>query len=129
MREIKFIAYQKSKNRIFPIYGLGSDFVTEDTLDGVNPETNAFQGKQMEDIEVMEFTGLKDKNGEDIYEGYVVMPSGDEGVLAQIIFIPPSFKITTKLKNGNYINWNYIKDEIEVIGNIHENPELLNLQK
>jgi len=77
----------------------------------------------------MHSMGLQDKKGKDIYKGDVVRPSGEEGVLAQIIFIAPSFKITTKLKNGNYINWNYIKDEIEVIGNIHENPELINLQK
>ena len=80
------------------------------------------------ECKIMQFTGLKDKNGIDIYEGDIVRPFGDQGSLAQIIFFAPSFKLATKLNNGSYNLWNYYKDEIEIVGNIYQNPELINKQ-
>ncbi len=72
-----------------------------------------------------QFIGLIDKNGKDIYEGDIVKPFSDDGNTAQIIFMGMGFGIYTQKKNGDYIGWTYFKDEIEVIGNIHENPELI----
>jgi len=71
-----------------------------------------------------QFTGLKDCKDIDIYEGDIVNPFTDQQEYAQIIFMNGGFKIATKRKSGNYLIWNYNKEEAEVIGNIHENQKL-----
>ena len=80
-------------------------------------------------IENIQWTGLLDKNDDEIYEGYIVkfIPSGEYG------------KVTTFGKSQNLgIEWENSKTafftpmfylgceaELEIIGNIYENPELL----
>lgn len=77
------------------------------------------------DYQLMQYTGLKDKNGKEIYEEDV-LDYGEFGKY-KVIFNKASFKIQ-KLDNLNgnlHLLGECFFDEIEVIGNIYENPELL----
>ena len=91
------------------------------------------QLKQTEKFRLMQFTGLQDKNGKEIYEGDIVVY--DRGVgnwtgkrmstTHTIVFSEEVFAFVMDY-GSSYIklrkHWNYI---YEVIGTIYENPELL----
>ena len=85
-------------------------------------------------LELMQFTGLKDKNGKEIYEGDIVRrratedgngyEKGDITVEGVVCYVAPAFilhrGISFRIRTD-------MPDDLEVIGNIHENPKLLKL--
>ncbi|MDM0974723.1 hypothetical protein G6Z18_14740 [Clostridium perfringens] len=84
---------------------------------------------------LMQYTGLKDKNGKEIYEGDILsikIYSGDKVIVEG--------KTVVEFKDGCFgVIWGYdkaflslnsfFKAKFEVIGNIYENPELLRGEK
>ena len=78
----------------------------------------------MERYPVMQYTGLNDKNGVEIYESDVYT-QGDKNIKYVVIFNDCQF-IGQQVGNKSLAGLYYFQDDIEVIGNIHENPELIN---
>ena len=125
-REIKFRAWHK-KDKImwFPtMIEIG------DLLDNAvysYPKGNIVPHYPNECI-LMQHTGLKDKNGVEIYEGDIVR---DNNTIEVVVYQAPSFVMKKPIKRGFSKRWSmfvrcpkYNQFE-EVIGNIYENPELL----
>jgi uncharacterized phage protein (TIGR01671 family) len=78
-----------------------------------------------DEIEIMQYTGLKDKNGKEIYEG--------DTIIYTVIGHQSPHRAIVEFRDGmfveNYYGWRLypVGQEfmMEVIGNIYENPELL----
>ena len=84
-----------------------------------------FQFQSLDHYTLMQYTGLKDKNGVEIYEGDIVRYSNDKPY--QVFFKECCFCFY--LPANNHILRLRVfneKNKYEVIGNIHENPELIN---
>ena len=80
-------------------------------------------GACFEDIELMQYTGLKDKNNKEIYEGDI-FHIGSKKILYVVEWIDCGLK-GKQIRNGSWIGLDFWKDDIEVIGNIYENSELI----
>jgi len=87
-------------------------------------------------VELMQFTGLLDQNGKEIYEGDVVQEVNENGAFLYRVFwekydcafyLAPVFVKDKELdKNGNMLTrMSSLYTEVEVVGNIYQNPELL----
>jgi len=116
MREIKFRAWDKDK-KVF----VDDVLITANKYGFLYQNYNKceFMGENR-DIVIMQYTGLKDKNGKEIYEGDIIKLS--DMVVDEIIFdYTGQFK---PKKSTDFEAYGFMKSS-EVIGNIYENPELL----
>ena len=130
MREIKFRAWDKNDKRIFidpqmiDFYNKKIGYMQYQTE--YMPDTSysiPVGFEEFEYSELMEWTGLYDKNGEEIYEGDI-FHIGSKKILYVVEWIDCGLK-GRQIKNISWIGLDYWKDDIEVIGNIYENPELM----
>ena len=85
--------------------------------------TNLLDIHEFNLAKIMQYTGLKDKNNKEIYEGDI-FHIGSKKILYVVEWIDCGLK-GRQIKNKSWIGFDYWKDDIEVIGNIYENPELM----
>jgi len=119
MRTIKFRAWDKERKEMLIGAGYSTGQLNNVTLNELEfPEDKVF----------MQFTGLLDKNGKEIYEGDVV--AGIEGIgrkgNAVISFKEGVFGIDGMNFPEGASEYNWTIEEAEIIGNIYQNPELIN---
>lgn len=73
-----------------------------------------------------QFTGLQDKNGKDIYEGDVIRYNdGQKKVNGEFVENYSIFAVEYRKCAFNIAMFTEVTSSIEVIGNIHDNPELI----
>jgi len=117
-REIKFRAWSKSRNKMLQPSDATSVFWPSLRLCEYDDRGNQVT------LKLMQFTGLQDVNGTDIYEGDIV--SSDyyypEPEFAAITFSEGKFVADSAEQDA------YLYGNLVVVGNIHENPELLEPQ-
>ena len=133
MREIKFRAWDKTTGTIFCVGGfVNMDYSVDSeyryvTVANGRPNDKMDATPQIQTIELMQYTGLKDKNGVEIYEGDIVR---EEGInLLRWVEYSPDDGAMFVLKADHYTGVGWHGDDLEVIGNIYENPELLEDKK
>lgn len=126
MRAIKFRAFLKDTNEMVKVGAM--DWDAEGNLLCLNyPKGKDYFGYE-DDIALMQYTGFKDKNGKEIYEGDIVEYFGE---LCKVCWILSGFYVR-QINSGGVFEFNDLStDEIsmKVVGNIYENPELLESSK
>ena len=123
-REIKFRAWLKEENKMVNVETM--DF-TDKSMQYLekNEIIDAYLLRTtfLEDIELMQYTGIKDKNDVEIYEGDIIICKYGPEIMMEVKWVDEGFRTLGKYNGDNYVG--YVKNSAEVIGNIYENPELL----
>ena len=122
----KFRAWNKLASRMYIVNGLHFD---RGMVQYANND-NAIRFIKLENIILMQSTGLKDKNGKEIFEGDIVKMSKD-------VYSEPTYYEIVRHRGGAYrLESKQHGCELwlrhtncEVIGNIYENPELLEVEE
>ncbi len=119
-REIKFRVWDVENKEMLKVQELDFEPTFYDGRIAIRPDkyNDYFD---TEDMILMQYTGLHDKNGKEIYEGDIV---NYENMTGKIIFLNASF-IMSDFEETEEWELGVINEEIEVIGNIYENSELL----
>lgn len=127
MRDIKFRAWSKSDNKYYYRVLVGNTDNTDDQY----VCSSVYDGDKWVHFDeycgvIEQYTGLKDKNGTEIYEGDVVKVEGD-GEIYRVKWIRSGFGLEPRYNSPHYpvLGNVELRRKIEVIGNIHENPGLL----
>lgn len=134
MRAIKFRAWDKINKRMSRINQWNFEF------GDLWVEANEEDWENQPDFEIMQYTGLKDKNGKEIYEGdilkyhdYMFNFKADQIHIGVVRWQDwnGAFDCERRLIDGREVKPEHglpgiqFKFQAEVIGNIYENPQLL----
>lgn len=132
MREIKFriwdgikLIYQDDINYIDFRRGFASVFDEYNYVENCSKDININS--------IMQYTGLKDKGGKEIYEGDILKGTtkGNSNEVLAITYVKwdrGQFDLYTEMTLASWEDalYNYMQFfDVEIIGNIYENPELL----
>lgn len=124
MRESKFKAFVKSNNRHQTYSGM-YDIVCIDFLNKLVKVNRASVFAQQifsfDDIELIQYTGLKDKNGKEVYEGDIIQRYGE----GRYTIYWHNNTACWRMEGFTGITKSDIALACEIIGNIYENPEIV----
>lgn len=136
-REIKFRAWDKKSNKMRAVesIGFGAISIFEEGYpvcnmlghDIINQKPVIIH-RDSPHFELMQYTGLKDKNDKEIYEGDIVALDSLGGFVVEYDNENARFMFNGEHKDKDYGHCGfhlYAQKEIEVIGNIYENADLL----
>ena len=122
MREIKFRAWDKENEKMMKVSSLSLE-----NKEIAVKENRTYHFFRMQNLELMQYTGLKDKNGKEIYEGDILF-FRDENMKYIVVWQDAAF-IIKSIEIRKYSEKMCWLDDTEIcceiVGNIYENKKLL----
>ena len=124
MREIKFKAFLKKVKRVLNVISI--DFVNDGGFVEVNLYGDGGDYFYFKDIELMQYSGMKDVKGNEIYDGHILKTDNSFCEIWTVSYNGSSF-----VANQGNIDYFCSLDKfmesssVEIIGTIYGNPELI----
>lgn len=111
-REIKFRVWDKNRKIMFDVYGIDPNHVIPWARSGpgIPPDR--------EDVVLMQYTGLKDRSGKEIYEGDIVKAHFNKNPLP----VRWHTRQAAWFVGGGHRLSMFHEEGVEVVGNIYKNP-------
>lgn len=120
MDNLKIRAWDKTGNKMWNVETI---YIEDEWVKVNDGSIYGITKDLVRDYVLMQSTGLKDKNGVEIYEGDIVKNIYDE--IYVVKWLDTGFYLEEKYNGGFDYSELHFGDNKEIVGNIYENPELL----
>ena len=136
MRVIKFRAWYGRKmimpedNAYYQHYISMCGNIVQKSSEGMDCFGGGDRWTRAEPLELMQFTGLQDSKGVDIYEGDLISLYDNQRGFTKVVFRNAYVGGWVLVRNNNACSLGArMRKDLEIVGNIYQNPELLELNK
>ncbi|MFC2336288.1 MAG: YopX family protein [Selenomonas noxia] len=120
MREIKFRAWDPASKVMYSV-----EAINFHGRERVTVQYNPIKGFFLDDVQLMQYVGVDDKSGVEIYEGDILEIGGYEEDRGVVLFNEDSTSYRVEYDNVMTPIGEFYQLELEVVGNIYENPDCL----
>ena len=120
MREIKFRAWNPKLKQMKPVFSLID--IHHVACRYVVDKYTLEEWEELDDVVLMQYTGLKDKNGKEIYEGDICRLDNRDCDDGEIMWTTNEYRFCNDYMQESLTVY---ANRLEIIGNIYENPDLI----
>lgn len=124
MKELKIKAWLKKEKKMVSIIGIDFNYEYIRYTEDDNLFNSDYKVAEFKDIELLQFTGLKDNGGQELYEADVIkFNDGVDDIYGLISYDDEDGTYRVSYENITE-HLSYREGDFEIVGNIFENPDL-----